>query len=794
MSARIPAGPPQGGSAQAPSTSQAAGAANPFAALGQPALEYFTDAWQRTVLLLDILRQRGNESAEHEREGMPAVLVFEHELLADGRELPEPVNYALLRIVPPADSPTDPAKRAFVVIDPRAGHGPGIGGFKTDSEIGIALRSGHPCYFVTFFQEPCPGQTIESVARAEAAFLKIVGERHPDAPGKPFVVGNCQAGWALMILAAVAPERTGPLLVAGAPLAYWSGVRGHNPMRYSGGLLGGSWLASLTADTGNGRFDGAWLVQNFEQLNPANTLWKKLYDVYAKADTEGPRFLEFERWWGGHFLMNREEIDWIVQNLFVGNRLTAGEVRSSDGKTVVDLRNVRSPVIVFASWGDNITPPQQALNWIPDLYPTDEELVANDQVIVYCLHPTVGHLGIFVSAGVANREHSELFCALDLIDVLPPGLYEAKIEDIAPDLPHRDLVEGRYLIRFERRSVTDILALDDGREDERPFEVVRRVAEINQHIYDTFASPWVRAMSNEFNAQWMRALHPARLERAVATDMNPWMAWIGAMAPMVRANRAPVSPDNPFLAMEKAASEQIVNALDQYRDARDAWYERAFEAIYNSPAMAALVGLRAQAPANVESPVTVALRKELAERRLRDAEAAIGQGGPLEAFVRVLAYVADRPSSIEERPFNLLRRMAREQSESTAHADLATFKAAVRQQSFIVRLDPKRAIQALPALVPDRDTRRRLMVAAHRVMTVKGPLEGERLARYREVAELMGTRHAPEVADAVGRADVAEAAQGEAPPDEHAQAGKPQASRAVPPRQPAAGTTPRPRR
>ncbi len=300
-------------------------------------------------------------------------------------------------------------------------------------------------------------------------------------------------------------------------------------MRYSGGLLGGSWLASLTADMGNGRFDGAWLVQNFEQLNPSNTLWGKLYNVYANADTEGPRFLEFERWWGGHFLMNREEIDWIVQNLFVGNRLTAGQVRSADGKTVVDLRNIRSPIVVFASWGDNITPPQQALNWIPDLYATEEELVANDQVIVYCLHPTVGHLGIFVSAGVANREHSELFCALDLIDVLPPGLYEAKIEDIAPGTPHRDLIEGRYLVRFERRKIADILALDDGREDERAFEVVRRVADVNQHLYDTFASPVVRAASTEVTAEAARAAHASRLERSLATDANPWMQWIRAM-------------------------------------------------------------------------------------------------------------------------------------------------------------------------------------------------------------------------------------------------------------------------
>ena len=45
-----------------------------------------------------------------------------------------------------------------------------------------------------------------------------------------------------------------------------------NPMRYAGGLLGGIWLISLLSDLGHGKFDGAWLEENFESLNPGNTL------------------------------------------------------------------------------------------------------------------------------------------------------------------------------------------------------------------------------------------------------------------------------------------------------------------------------------------------------------------------------------------------------------------------------------------------------------------------------------------------------------------------------------------
>jgi Protein of unknown function (DUF3141) len=59
-----------------------------------------------------------------------------------------------------------------------------------------------------------------------------------------------------MMMAAMEPDLPGPALIAG--------VRGKYPMRYLGGLLGGTWLTWLIGDLGNGVFDGAWLVSNFE--------------------------------------------------------------------------------------------------------------------------------------------------------------------------------------------------------------------------------------------------------------------------------------------------------------------------------------------------------------------------------------------------------------------------------------------------------------------------------------------------------------------------------------------------
>ena len=155
------------------------GPATPAEAL-RDATSYWLDFAQRSVLFWDTLRQRGNNWIEHEKAGKPPLLDFDWEMVADARTFERPVNYALVRIVPPAGIEIDPRRRPFVIIDPRAGHGPGIGGFKQDSQVGVALKAGHPVYFVIFFPEPVPGQTLADVSRAEAEFLR---DRRQAPPG-----------------------------------------------------------------------------------------------------------------------------------------------------------------------------------------------------------------------------------------------------------------------------------------------------------------------------------------------------------------------------------------------------------------------------------------------------------------------------------------------------------------------------------------------------------------------------------------------------------------------------------
>src|SRR5712672_1406184 len=700
------------------------------------AFEYLVDTGQRSVLFLDVMRQRRLQYREHIAETAPHVLNYEVELILDGKTLQRPVNYGLVSVAPPRGVKIDIRRRPFVVVDPRAGHGPGIGGFKADSEIGVAMKAGHPCYFIGFLPEPMPGQTIERIARAEAIFIEKVIERHPDADGKPCVIGNCQAGWAMMILASLQPELFGPLIIAGAPLAYWAGVHGKYPMRYSGGLLGGSWLTALTSDLGGGKFDGAWLVQNFESQNPSNTLWTKQYNVYSKVDTEADRYLDFERWWGGHVNLNAEEIQFIVDELFIGNNLAAGRIKMSDG-TAVDLRNIRSPIVVFCSKGDNVTPPQQALHWILDLYADVDEIRAYGQTIVYTVHETIGHLGIFVSGGVAKKEHAEFSSNIDLIDVLPPGLYEATFEARGADTINDDLAVGQWVMRCEARTLDAIRVMGgNSPEDERRFETAKRVSEMNLEAYRKYMQPWVKSMVTPQMAEMMRNWHPLRMQYEAFSSENPLLKAVENAADKAREERKPAAEDNPFLAFQERMSKQIVGSLDQWRDSQEALSEAMFLAVYGSPALQSAVGVDPQSTPSRHREMD-AKHRELLQARIAELKSKIGSGGLREAGIRALLYVGSARGMVDERSLEALRKLR--QADESARITLAKFKMLVREQFFILLLDRETALAAIPKLLPESlDARRKAFSAVQEVLSASAEISGEVANRLKQVAGLFG--------------------------------------------------------
>ncbi|MGD8493733.1 MAG: DUF3141 domain-containing protein [Desulfobacterales bacterium] len=677
-------------------------------------MEYLFDRTQRTILFWDVLRKRGNNYLAHLKAGQPPVLVFDYEMMLDGRTFERPVNYSLIRILDRRSKKAKPAKqterrltqkaktadaaqpvRPIVIIDPRAGHGPGIGGSKLNSQIGVALDYGHPVYFVMFYVDPEPGQTIADVHAAEIRFLEEVASRHPDAP-KPAIIGNCQAGWATALIGADRPDVTGPMIFNGSPLSYWGGVEGANPMRYRGGLYGGVWLTSLFCDLGNGHFDGANLVAGFEDLNPANTYWKKLYHVYANIDTEESRFLEFEKWWGGFFKMNFEEIHFIVDSLFIGNELEQGLLRLAEDR-VINLKNFKDPILVFASGGDNITPPPQALNWIKKVYGSVDEIKSHGQVIVYMVHEKVGHLGIFVSGKVARKEHRGIIGSVDMLEFLSPGLYEMVLKG-NPSQPWLD----DYDIHFEPRTMEDILKLDDGLEDEEAFLPVNAISRFNDRLYRSIISPWIRAGISETTAEAIRQLHPLRVERYMASDLNPFMQPIKFWAEVLKRYRCPVAADNPWVAMETAFSNAVESGLNCFRDVRDLTQEFWFKSLYGTPWMKWMSG--SQSDADQKEAAAQKIDKKTRQRRKTWAKMAAVEGGFTEAMVRIFLAVTGANHKLDKREFAAAEKIVQANSRlSKLSAD--HYKVMIKEQARVLELDKELALEGLAKLLPTRKDR-----------------------------------------------------------------------------------------
>lgn len=663
-----------------------------FAADG---IEYLIDAFQRSILFTDILRKRGNIYLEHLRDGKPPVLTFEYETIMSGKDLDRPVNHDLTRVRPIGGKKAVKGKRPIVVIDPRAGHGPGIGGSKLDSQVGIALREGHPVYFILFHPEPEPGQKLEDVQQAEIRFVEEVGKLHPDED-KPAVIGNCQAGWAVALLSADRPDVTGPLVLSGSPLSYWAGVEGKNRMRYMGGIMGGIWTACFLSDLGNGKFDGANLVANFESLNPANTLWTKQYNVYANVDTEEKRFLNFEKWWNGYFFMTSDEIRFIVENLFIGDKFEQGGLALNKDKTI-DLKNLEDPILMFASKGDNITPPQQALNWIAKVYGSVGEIKRNDQVIVYTLHETIGHLGIFVSGSVARKQHKAIIGNIDMLEFLPPGLYEMVFKEKPGDLPVTE-----FEVVFERREIADILALDDGFEDEIDFSTAAKVSEANSRLYETLVSPLVRSVVTEEVAEAIRQLHPLRVTRYGFSDKNPFLIPFRLAAPTVAENRVKTSNGNIFKAVEKYWSDVTITLLDSYRDTRDDTQEFMFKMIYGNPWMKTLF----------PDSKPEAAPKQPAKRKRPQKHSE--QGGFADGIVRIMLAMADADLIFDPKELAIAEKsvMANDRLKKLAPAD---FKRMVKEQAAILESDREQALQSLKKLLPTKKDRQEAVEIAKNI-------------------------------------------------------------------------------
>jgi hypothetical protein len=238
---------------------------------------------------------------------------------------------------------------------------------------------------------------------------------------------------------------------------------------------------------------------------------------------------------------------------------------------------------------------------------------------------------------------------------------------------------------------------------------VKVVAELNQRVYELFGRPLAQALSNEYEAKLARAFHPLRLQRWAFSDLNPWLWWLAPTAQAVKAERQALGPDDPSRKVESLVSELTSASLDLQRALRDAACEATFFQIYGN-LFAFYLGDEREAEAQAQ-PVDP---RELPF--VKKALAAIDRGGYPAALARVAFLLAH-----EDRPLPLARvQLAQELLDDYRDLlpDLALDE--VRriggEQEIIARYEPERAVETLPALLPDRADRDRLLTLLERVL------------------------------------------------------------------------------
>ena len=443
-------------------------------------------------------------------------------------------------------------------------------------------------------------------------------------------------------------------------------------------------------------------------------------------DTGAERFLEFEKWWGAFYLMTTQEIRWIVENLFIGNRLGQNTAQLEVGRQI-DLKQIRAPMICFASHGDNITPVGQALNWILDTYANEREIEILGQRILFLIHEDVGHLGIFVSSKVAKKEHSQMTSTLKAIEALPPGLYEMVIEDAVGAGP-----EKSFAVSFARRTFADVAAHGGGRRDEPAFAAVARASEAMIETYDTCVSPIVQPLVSGETGKLIRDTSVMRTTRRVFRSSNPMMSGIPSLAQKIRAERRPVAADNPFVLAERLLADMIESNWNIWRDMREAGQELAFFAIWGSPLAIAFGRQRAFGRTHKRPEDLISLPA------VQDALARIEEGGFAEALLRMLILLAHTRKDVRQDRLARSAKMLNETAPfNTMPSDVRVRK--IQEQSLIVEYGGEQAIETLPQLISNQEERERALESARSIVGEPTEMAAATRAMMERLESLLST-------------------------------------------------------
>jgi hypothetical protein len=232
----------------------------------------------------------------------------------------------------------------------------------------------------------------------------------------------------------------------------------------------------------------------------------------------------------------------------------------------------------------------------------------------------------------------------------------------------------------------------------------------------------------------MLRLHPLRLQFEMFSDKNPFMRSVAALAESARENRKSVAADNPLVKAQQAASQQIEQALQSFGEIRDRACENLFHAVYGSPLLQALAGLKATDASPRQRPGDDAAYGAAVAGKIAELRSRFDEGGPREAAIRSLLYVRIPDGAADERGLAFFRQLRDRHGGDTT---LAEFKQLVRDQFLMLIIDEERAMAAVPTLLArDRTQALGIGAALRELIDIVGLRTAKAKERLAEVESL----------------------------------------------------------
>ena len=209
------------------------------------------------------------------------------------------------------------------------------------------------------------------------------------------------------------------------------------------------------------------------------------------------------------------------------------------------------------------------------------------------------------------------------------------------------------------------------------------------------------------------------------------MKAVAKAADKAREHRKPAAEDNPFVKLQETFSKNLVDVLDKWRDTQEALSETLFLGIYGSPVVQAAVGIKPDADVSPRPEMSAEHRKRL-DARIAELKSQIGSGSLRECVIRGLLYVGAARGMVDERSLEALRRARA--GDAASRLTLAQFKTIVREQFFMLLLEPEASLAAIPKLLPPGEAERRAGLDAIRdVLSASGEISGETATRFDRV-------------------------------------------------------------